>query len=270
MRIALVVLAVSFALGCGSVADAGDEADAGAGGDAGADDDAPVGPRDASSETRLDASTPDAASCAELARALGAELGGVKACTTTVRLKMTTLEPLGFDVACGPYAGGDEAAAAAAAEAATGFGADARQVAGAHPADAWIFVETPSDFGGIAVVSARTGLPVFGGGVVWGGRGEITHPKSWRPPSALGLGCGEATRVPLPTMRAFNLAGETTPAPRGATDALAVAWATALPDAIAPVGYVFDAVVLAYPRTAGADDPESAEWVVFVDSGWLE
>ncbi len=29
-------------------------------------------------------------------------------------------------------------------------------------------------------------------------------------------------------------------------------------------------VVLRYPRTVGAFDPNSAEWVVLVSGGWLE
>lgn len=35
-------------------------------------------------------------------------------------------------------------------------------------------------------------------------------------------------------------------------------------------GYVFDAVVLSYPRSGGVFDPGSAEWVVLLASGWLE
>ena len=52
--------------------------------------------------------------------------------------------------------------------------------------------------------------------------------------------------------------------------ALAVVWQTALPEGLWQGGYVFDAAVLLYPRTVGAFDPATAEWVALVNSGWLE
>ena len=47
-------------------------------------------------------------------------------------------------------------------------------------------------------------------------------------------------------------------------------WGTALPDGLSKSGYVFDAMVLLYPPTVGDFDPQVAEWVVLVNSGWLE
>jgi hypothetical protein len=35
-------------------------------------------------------------------------------------------------------------------------------------------------------------------------------------------------------------------------------------------GYPFDAAVLLCPRTVGDFDPSTAEWVVSIQSGWLE
>lgn len=35
-------------------------------------------------------------------------------------------------------------------------------------------------------------------------------------------------------------------------------------------GYVFGATVLRYPRTVGAFDPTTAEWIVLLNGGWLE
>jgi hypothetical protein len=34
--------------------------------------------------------------------------------------------------------------------------------------------------------------------------------------------------------------------------------------------YLFDAVVLLYPRTTGAFDPATAEWIALLQGGWLE
>jgi hypothetical protein len=45
---------------------------------------------------------------------------------------------------------------------------------------------------------------------------------------------------------------------------------TAVPAAMWQGGYVFETVVLRYPRSVGVFDPNSAEWVVLVNGGWLE
>ena len=52
--------------------------------------------------------------------------------------------------------------------------------------------------------------------------------------------------------------------------ALDVVWRTALPAGFAAGGYLFDAVVLRYPRSVGAFDPATAEWIVILNAGWLE
>ena len=44
----------------------------------------------------------------------------------------------------------------------------------------------------------------------------------------------------------------------------------ALPDGLLSVGHVFDATVLLCRRTLGDFDPSTAEWVVSIQSGWLE
>ena len=54
------------------------------------------------------------------------------------------------------------------------------------------------------------------------------------------------------------------------TAALQVVWNTALPNGLWKNGYVFDAVVLLYPPSVGAFDPNVAEWVVLLSSGWLD
>lgn len=271
MRVSFGLVLAALVGACGSVVADGPAPEGGAL-DAGPTDDAAFrdATGDVADDARRDAPAVDSGACADVVQALSAEYGGVKSCTTTVRLSYTSLELLGFSVACGPYAGSTEASAATASQAATGFGAGARQIAGAQPTDEWLFVQDPGDFGGVGAVAVRTGLAVFGGSVVWNGAGDLTYPASWRPASELGVGCGVATAVHLPPLRAFALEGETLPAPPAAEQALATVWATAVPDALGPVSYVFDAVALAYPRTVGAFDPSTAEWIVMVNSGWLE
>ena len=47
-------------------------------------------------------------------------------------------------------------------------------------------------------------------------------------------------------------------------------WLTAVPLAMAKANYVFDAMVLLYPRSVFAFEPGTAEWIVMVNGGWLE
>ena len=52
--------------------------------------------------------------------------------------------------------------------------------------------------------------------------------------------------------------------------ALAPVWQTALPSGMWQNNYVFEEVVLLYPRSVGVFDPATAEWIVLVNGGWLE
>jgi hypothetical protein len=45
---------------------------------------------------------------------------------------------------------------------------------------------------------------------------------------------------------------------------------TSLPAALWKGGYVFNAIVLRYPRTVGAFDPTTAEWIILLNGGYLE
>lgn len=196
------------------------------------------------------------------------QVGG--ACTTTVRLDYQSKKLLGHHFTCGGYQSPTEAQARATAQADTGFGQNGQQVASDTPADAFVFYESPGDFGGAAAVSRTTGLSVFGGGIVWSGTGQITYPQGWLPPSALGPGCGPSPMIPPPKSRGFDLRGGGPLPDAEVKAALDVVWSTALPLGLAKTAYLFDAVVLLYPRTVGAFDPNNAEWIVLVDSGYLE
>jgi hypothetical protein len=119
------------------------------------------------------------------------------------------------------------------------------------------------------VVAARSGKSVFGGTTVWDGAGDITYPKSWLPPSSLGIGCAPMS-IPSIQARGFDLEKGTPLDDASVKAALAVVWDTALPSGMGKVEYLFDAMVLMYPRMVGALDPKTAEWIVLVNGGYLE
>lgn len=210
------------------------------------------------------------AACEDAEKVLSATLYDkpASAYTAVVRLDHDTRALLGYALVLGRYAATDEAGARATAQAETGYGAAGRLLSGPEPEDAWVFYQSPGDFGGVGVVSARTSLAVFGGGIVWDGRGDISYPTAWSPATDLASGCtttGDSGRT-----RGFDLvSGEALDS--GDVDAaLAVVRQTALVDAMWSGGYVFDSVVLRYPRSVGVFDPTSAEWIVLVSGGWLE
>ncbi|MCB9734479.1 MAG: hypothetical protein H6745_17990 [Deltaproteobacteria bacterium] len=219
--------------------------------------------------TDADADADASAACETARDALAGTLyAKQQAFSVIVRLDHDTRAVLGYAIVAGAYAHVDESMARAAAQSATGFGSSGQNLAGADPADDWVFYESPGDFGGVGVVSAHSGLAVFGGGIVWSGAGDITHPASWSPASELASGCPASGG--LGTTRGFDLVtGGALPAAdvKAATD---VVLTTAVPSAVWQGGYAFDAVVLRYPRTVGELDPTTAEWVVIVNGGWLE
>jgi hypothetical protein len=190
------------------------------------------------------------------------------ACTTVVRVAYDSLGLLGYQVLCGGFTKLDEAKARAVAQADTGFGLNAESLAGPDPADVFVFRQPPWDFGGVGVVSAHTGLSVFGGSIVWSGTGAITWPVTpWQPPGLMG---GPECAVAMwPSWRGFDLSeGAYTDA--AAQLALQAAWNTALPAGISTLQYITEAVVLLYPRTVGKFNGANAEWIVLLNSQWLE
>jgi hypothetical protein len=190
-------------------------------------------------------------------------------CTAVVRLDYTSLKILGHAFVCGQYTPTDEAAARKTASADAVFpyssGAGAGNLlSGPAPKDEWVFSTSPSDFGGGAAVSARSGLTVFAGSIVWAGTGSIMLPSAWST-SDLGSRCTPPDSLPV---RGFDLIGGQAPAQTN--QAAAVVLATALPSAFTSWGSLFDVVVLLYPRSVGDFDPRTAEYVVLLNAGWLE
>jgi hypothetical protein len=241
---------------------------AGACGDnGGARDAAP--PADAPTDDGPVADAPPPAACEAAAQALSEELYRMpQGCSVVVRLDYQTRSLLAYQVVCGPYRSTDEATARATAQADTGYGETGAMLNPANPEDAYVFYLSPGDFGGAAAVSARTGLSLFGGSIIWGGNGEITYPSSWRPAAELGEMCPPSGGINAARGYDLNLGAELDRT--SVDDIVAIVAQTAIPDAFWRGGYVFDAVVLLYPRSVGVLDPTTAEWVALVNGGWLE
>jgi hypothetical protein len=210
-----------------------------------------------------------AVDCSPFAAKLQPEFQMVGACTAVVRLDYTTKAILGYAVRCGKYSLTDEATARKAAVASTGFGASSKQIAGANPEDEYVFFQPPGDIGDVAAVHRRTGLAVFGGSIIGLGKGDISFPKEWRPASDLGKSC-DNTKIMVPPARGFDLQDGATLPDKETEAALQVVWKTALPQAMAQANYIFDAMVLLYPRSVFAFDPATAEWIVLLNGGWLD
>jgi hypothetical protein len=211
---------------------------------------------------------PCVSSCEAEIAAIAQEAQIVGSCSAVVRLDYLTRRILDWQLTCGKYARVTEEAARERAGADTGHGGG-RMLSAAEPQDLYVFYESPGDFGGASVVSARTGLSLFGGGIVWDGRGDITYPASWRGLASLGSGCrrfeGEIAAS------GYDLAaGSAELAPADIEAALEVVRTTAVLEGMATSGYVFDAAVILYPRSVGVFDPTTAEWIVVVNGGWLE
>ncbi len=257
-----ILLSIALVAACGDDNPDPPEVDAPTGSPDAAVIDAAVGP---DSAPPADASNACVASADMLAQDL---YQGGDGCAVIVRLDYGTRAILGYQIQCGPYRGVDEAQARATAQADTGYGQGGTMLNPPNPEDAYVFYEAPGDFGGAAAVSAGTGLTVFGGGIVWAGAGEITFPTSWRPGADLAENCPPSGGIPRRT--GYDLRSGMTLAPGEVDSAVDVVAQTAVPEAMWRGGYVFDAVVLLYPRTIGAFEPATAEWIVIVDGGWLE
>jgi len=210
---------------------------------------------------------PCAESCDDEVAAIAAETTLVGSCSAVVRLDFLTRRILAWQLICGKYARPTEDSAREQAKADTGYGSGV-MLNPAEPEDAYVFYESPGDFGGASAVSARTGLSLFGGSIVWDGTGDITYPKEWRKPESLGTGC-EPWPGDVPA-RGYDLRGGDKLPGEDVASALDVVRTTAVFEGMATSGYVFDAVVLLYPRSVGAFNPATAEWIVLVNGGWLE
>ena len=207
------------------------------------------------------------AECAALSTAIAEEIAGAETCTTVVRLDYATLQPLGFQIVCGPVDPPDEATARQVAQDATQYGLNGALYTGPEPNDEYVLYESPGDFGGVGVVSARSGLAVFGGSIVWSGTGEITYPDIWRDAAALGPDC-EPTSSDFwsASARAIDLSEGQSGSPMALVDALMRVAETALPDGLLGEHRSVDSLVLLYPRTVGMFNPDNAEWIVLLNT----
>ena len=250
-----------------SAADVAPLGDGGAGGQASGGSGGAISPSDGpdgSPQPPADAGT----SCATIAAAIASQTSTSGSCTAVVRVDYASLAILSHAFVCGRYNETDEAAARATANtitlpSSTGAGAGTL-VSGSDPPDEWVFVTPPSDVGGAAAVSVRSGLLVFAGTTIYMGTGEILFPLAWDD-SDLGSGCASLSS---PRIRTLSLAA-TGSIPRMMEAANAVL-ATALPAGLWQWGYVFDVMVLLYPRTTDPTDPKTTDLIVLVNAGWLE
>jgi hypothetical protein len=191
-------------------------------------------------------------------------------CTAVVRVDYQSFAILGYQLICGPKATVTEAQARATANTDSGYGASADTAPALNPpdpADEYVFLESHGDPGGAAAVSARNGLTVFGGGVVFAGKGDIKYPATWKPAADLGSNCLRAEGIP--SARAWAVGADVTAT--GIAAAIDAVAGTALPAAMWRSGRVIDAVVLAYARSVGIvstspNNFSNAEWIVLINS----
>ncbi len=203
--------------------------------------------------------------CDEAAPALEQFVPDGVACTFVVRLSYTSVEPIAYQVVCGdPRLDVTEAEARVTASQDTGFDFSSAHLLSDPDQDhLFAFEDPPSDLGAVAVVSTYTGLTVFGGGVVWGGAGEIVYPTGWRPATELGY-CDPPDLVPPPhavgpAYVSFDM-----------MEPVARVWSTALPMVMSLQDVTLHSVaVMFYPRTVGYLDTSTAEFVVFVNWDWV-
>lgn len=223
-------------------------------------------PGDAAVDGHADVAPLDGASTCSTAADAIARLAGGPFCTTVVRLDYQTKKPLGWNIRCGVASSPTEAEARKALAPYAPPYVSAGSYAVRPTADPFPFAfhVPPSDFGALGLVSRRTGVVAFAGGVVWAGRGEIAFPTEWRPASELATGCPAR---PMPLTDRFLPSGELAD---GSAAALDATWSTALPLGLSRGHGVVGAFVLGYPRTVGAFDPGSAEWIVVIESTALE
>lgn len=237
-----------------------------------------------------DANVPDdgtlgdasALTCAEATAMLASLLyENIGACTVVMRVGYMSREMLAYQAICGAYRQVSEAEARQRAEEDTSYGIDAQMLNAPEPEDEYVFYEREGDIGGVAAVSADTGLTVFGASLVWNGENEIKYPAQWRPGRELGQGCDESNGIAQRhghDLRTGEVLGQT-----DVDTALELVEQTAVPAAFWQGGYVFDAVVLYYPGIVGGAAPQDAgpdsgpaqvppedELIVMVNGGYLE
>ena len=192
-------------------------------------------------------------------------------CTAVLRFAFETSEPLGHAFVCAPVnSSPSEGQARERANAEVIYdmqpeikAGEGELAGGAGPASIWAFVESPLDVGGVAVVSAVTGEPVFGGSILWIGVGKIEVPDQWST-ADLGSGCTRSGS-PLP-ITTINLGLDSMIGQFDSTAVRVLSLTSALPQIWRRWGGDLDRVaLLVYPRFVGAFAPSEAEYVVFLE-----
>lgn len=197
------------------------------------------------------------------------ECDGVPECALVVRLDYTTHVPLGWRAVGGAYRWGVASDMSAQAGTVLGF------AFAPTPAEVTLppftrtrvaeFYVAPGDLGGMALFHATTGQLLFAGHIVWAGRGDILAPTEWRAAgdirAATGVALGPAWgRDETGTLGNAEAAAIADPA-RATNLGAALAARTA--------GSRVAAHLFFYPRSVGALDPRTAEWIVVLTSDGL-
>lgn len=194
------------------------------------------------------------ADCSAFVDAIASQTAGQESCTAVVRVSFASHAIVSSAIVCGAANVIDETTARSKATADTGHG-DGTLLTGSAPPDEWVFFKLPSDLGGVGVVSARSGLSVFGGSIIWAGSGSMTYPKSWDSAS-LGSNC---PAVAKPSTRGFDLAQAGSPLAQAQIDqAMGVVWDSALAQGLSKNGSILDALVLLYAPEVGYTGPDGA------------
>lgn len=205
------------------------------------------------------------AGCEDVLPALTAavtEPGG--GCSVVVRLDHDTYELEGFAVACGAIE--PSCLTANETRALSPFCEFGEWLTPPDVNDVIVCHVEPSDLGGVAMVSNHLQALAFEGSIVFDGSGDIEFPDEWSPPAELGSGCTPA-ELPEPVVYDALSDQEDSPLPADAVSLVTEAIATtALPAALGSAGPIRRFVILRYPRSVGAFNPESAEYIVLLES----
>ena len=122
----------------------------------------------------------------------------------------------------------------------------------------WCY-SSPGDFGGQAIVDARTGAPVFAGEIVWDGTGQMLFPTPLGPAADMGI----HVHPPLPMPQNFESELGGYEPQSVAIDALNEARETGLVHSFVG-GNSYDAFVLLQPYMVGGYNAGLADVIVFV------
>jgi hypothetical protein len=203
--------------------------------------------------------------CMSAASALASELyDGPRECATVLRLRPADLLATGFQVRCGPAQTLDEPAARAIAGGALGGAQPGLLLGDPQQLGAYLFYEPPGSSGSVAVISRRSGLPLFAAPLP-GDRdapAEILAPATWRAPYPLQQGCPAAEA--RPRAAGYDLEDGRALVAEEIDPLVAAVATTVVFVAYTWTGQLYDALLLRYPAAGAADQ---REWLLAVQGG---